>query len=84
MWIFNLRMVFKPKKPNNIMSYFINFGLFKPEKKLNTIDVMIGLKPSQDKYDYQGYTIAIKNFYIDIIAEKDIPIVFEYYYSNDD
>ena len=77
-----------PEKPPNIMSYFIS-RIFKPEKKLNTINVLIGVKreSNDDEHDYERYRIAIKNYFFDIIAEKDLPIdniVFEYYNEEDD
>jgi hypothetical protein len=65
----------------------------KPDRKLNTIEVEIEQYSDshkyddtiQDsnphKYDYEEYTIAIKNFLIDIIWEKNLlidEIVFDY------
>ena len=82
-----LRMTFfnveTPKKPNTIMSYFVT-ECFTPKKTLNTITVAITMTPGYDEQDYKSHKIAIKNFFMDIIREKNLEvdkIVFEYFKS---
>ena len=63
------------------MSYFVN-EFFTPKKTLNTITVAITMTPGYDEQDYKSHKIAIKNFLMDIIREKNLEvdkIVFEYF-----
>ena len=80
-----LRMTFHiletPEKPNTIMSYFVT-ECFTPKESLNTIKVQITMSPEYDEQDYKSHKIAIKNFLMDIIREKNLEvdkIVFEYF-----
>jgi hypothetical protein len=62
------------------MSYFVT-ECFTPKESLNTIKVEITMSPEYDEQDYKSHKIAIKNFLMDIIREKNLEvdkIVFEY------
>jgi len=63
---------FYAKNPHLISILKMQMKTRRTEKK--RIDVRIILNKESNEYDYQIYAATIKKFFIDIIAEKDLPI----------